>query len=342
MKSARKYYQWRFIPVAVLFLAVFAVTTSLYLRAAEERRSRLQTENRERERKAFVVSEANRSLERGAQSLQRSDYSLARLEQQRLSSISSELRDQEIYSEVRDFLVSVEAVSLFEEARVQRCGMPSCQFNYKHYHPADVFLSLEIDIEQDTVDTICERVGETMIEGEILAAIDDWIWVISASQSEAYRQLLPKLVEVANRIDPDSERVKVRNSVLPDSDGDVDPIQLLCRLDTAKLRPPEVVFIANLLNRRSSAKEALYLLLEAAARYPTDFWVNLRLAEISRQVEGELSDLSLKHLEIVVHYDLTMQSYSTILRPRTSVVGRVKLLCSCFRMHRKKALLTRC
>lgn len=261
-------------------------------------------------RKASLVLSAIEALKDARRYLINDDYNAARAERERLSSVMPDLEDhQELVESYNAISSQIDAVADFEIARVQRCGMPSCQFDYVNFSPNEILLSLGLNFDKDSPDELAKRISQSDIQEEIIASLDDWASVLSECSFDPFREYLPKIVKTCNKLDPDPTRTGIRKSLLdgtPLSDIELaDPSPGQVRLQ----QPSAILFLANTLAKQKKLEASIEMLRVATLQYPNDFWLNLRLAELSRDAGEDYRALTLKQMEI-----------TRVLRPTNHVV----------------------
>jgi tetratricopeptide (TPR) repeat protein/tRNA A-37 threonylcarbamoyl transferase component Bud32 len=297
-------------PVVAALAATAALAAVLGIMTMLERQRRFLIESEVAARKDVVVAEAGAILENGRKFLAAEDYENARAERQKLVGMEPELQGQVASVElIHAFTNQLDAIRDFEIARVQRCGMPSCKFDYVNFSPVDILRRLGLDFSSQSVSELSERIAQTDIDEEIVAALDDWALVLSETVNDPYREYLPKLIEVCNSIDKDEKRKGIRATLLGDYKAKPQDIPKLSSDELRKLKPTSIVFLASVLAKAGQKEQAIELLSEGFLAYPDNFWLNLRLAEIAREFSGSMADVRLKHLEIA----RVLRPYNTVL-----------------------------
>jgi tetratricopeptide (TPR) repeat protein/serine/threonine protein kinase len=123
------------------------------------------------------------------------------------------------------------------------------------------------------------RIRATSVPLALAAALDDWALVCRATRTNGdttWRRLLA----AARAADPDEWRNKVRDA-LESGPVNQQALKSLAASERAVDQPPStLVRIAAALRSSGAVPEALALLRVAQQRYPGDFWINKKLAEI--------------------------------------------------------------
>lgn len=308
---ARNVWMWcRRKPVAAGLVATAVLATFLGIMTWLERGRRVGVESKVAIKQAAVLAQAKEILENGRQLLISEDYEAARAERQKLLGMESELRGQSAsVSGIEAFASELDAIREFEIARVQRCGMPACKFDYVNFSPVRILERLRLDFRSQTATELSARIQQTDIQEEIIAALDDWSLVISETVNDPYKDLLPKLIEVCNIVDHDDTRKKIRSTLLGKDQPISKSITEMPPNELRKLKPTSIVFIASVLAKAGETQQAINMLSEGFLIYPNNFWLNLRLAEMTRGLPTPLAALRLKHFEV-----------ARVLRPSNSVL----------------------
>ena len=308
---ARKVWMWcRRKPVAAGFTATAVLATILGIMTMLERERRVFVESEVASKKAAVLAQAEEILDNGRELLISEDYEAARAERQKLLGMEAELSGQTaIIPRIQAFARELDAIRDFEIARVRRCGMPSCKFDYVNFSPVQILENLELDFATQTASDLSGRIAKTDIQEEIIAALDDWSLVISETANDPYTHYLPKLIEVCNLLDHDETRKKIRSTLVGESEAIPQSITQISANELRVLKPTSIVFMASALAKAGNTQQAIDLLSEGFLIYPDNFWINLRLAELARGFKQRLAPLRLKHLEIA----RTLRPYNRVL-----------------------------
>jgi serine/threonine-protein kinase len=197
--------------------------------------------------------------------------------------------DETIRAEVQSLARQFDLVSQLEVARIQRCGMHNCAFNYDKDHPAKVFAAFGIDVFQLPVEEAARRVGAfDLVREELVAALDDWAWVLQALDNANPRgEDRGRLLDLADRCDDSPLRADIRRAVRLDPKTERDA--LARHRETLERRtadphfleepPTTIVLLTSALVEAGGVVRAIELLEMAARKHPDDFWINLKLAE---------------------------------------------------------------
>jgi tetratricopeptide (TPR) repeat protein len=123
------------------------------------------------------------------------------------------------------------------------------------------------------------RLGATTVPLALAAALDDWALVCKHTRKSG-DTTWKNLLAAARVADPDEWRNKVRDAL------EADPVDRKALMDLASSEravdqpPSTLVRIAAALRSSGAVAEALAFLRTAQRRYPVDFWLNKKLAEV--------------------------------------------------------------
>jgi serine/threonine protein kinase/tetratricopeptide (TPR) repeat protein len=149
---------------------------------------------------------------------------------------------------------------------------------------AEAFKNAGIDVGELSVETAAELMQGRGVREEIAAALDDWTDVREATSGKK-DPFWTKLQELANAVDPDPFRVKLRQAWAE------------CTSESKVVDPKEIVASPTLLEQRMSVLHSLafpvfffsgksdawqQLLLARHRKHPEDFWINFELATDDR------------------------------------------------------------
>jgi tRNA A-37 threonylcarbamoyl transferase component Bud32/tetratricopeptide (TPR) repeat protein len=298
-------------PVSAGLTAAVCVAMLLAILVVVERERRLGIQFEVDASDAAIRRNVEQGLTLCSRFLKSDDYASARSEQQKIAGLLVKLDSpQDLLEQFNRVSTELDAVTDFEIARVHRCGMPSCQFDYANFSPVAILESLALDFPDDSVDELVAKIQSSNIREEITASLDDWAWVLSESSADRYRSQLPKIVAVCNRLDAEPVRVSIREAMLEDNSKASIDIPRPAADQLSELQPAGILFLANALFKYGQPEAALGLLTDSVVVYPDDFWLNLRLAEIAKESEVGDSAVRLKHLEV-----------ARVLRPANFVVA---------------------
>jgi eukaryotic-like serine/threonine-protein kinase len=175
-------------------------------------------------------------------------------------------------------------VKQLEEARLRMAEMEGEIFNFeaKLAAYAAAFREYGVDVSVLPEAEAIAKLKDVAIREQVAAGLDDW-------SARAERLFGARLVRVADAIDPDPTRSKVRAVM---ARRDLPALEELARREDAENLPPATLArLGAALRDRGKPDVAAALLLRGRARHPDDFWINFVLAfaeqtSTPRRVEG--------------------------------------------------------
>lgn len=289
---------------AAVGLLVMIVTASgvgaIYSWAAAERSERIAVQAATADRKRDLEASLESRLASVREFLRIDDYVGAAEESRRLETLIAEADGYQGIptQDAREAAKAVNAVFDFEIARTLRCGTPKCQFDYGRENPREILRKLGVDLSAPDIEPAVRQIKESAISDEILAAMDDWVWVLSSTPEGPDTKLIPKLIEIADAADSNSSRRELRRGLSNPASVTDETLDSLKETSPASMQPPSLVMVANLLALRGRLESATSLLKNAAFHYPADFWIHLRLAELAEVTIPPDVETQIKHYQI--------------------------------------------
>jgi serine/threonine-protein kinase len=197
---------------------------------------------------------------------------------------------------VRDDRVLRELLSIEERAGdVREAGLKDRDY-------AEVFRRGGVDLETLAADEAAARIRANSIRTHLVGAIDDWAHARDSSRGAATAS---SLVEIANRVDPDPWRVRVRTAAM---DRDMKTLEALAASPERQAKPPETqMLLATSLRRAGRPERAAEILESAQRRFPDHYGLHHHLGMLLR--EGPSQDLA----ESVRQFSMALA-----LRPRNA------------------------
>ena len=133
----------------------------------------------------------------------------------------------------------------------------------------DAFRDYGLDVTALDADAAAERIRASVIEGQLLAALDDWL-AVKGGPPDA------RLLAVLRRVDADPWRGRFRDAF---ERGDRKALTDLARGPAALAQPPAtVVLLGAALAGIGERPLAVDVLRSAQQQQPNDFWINHQLA----------------------------------------------------------------
>ena len=150
---------------------------------------------------------------------------------------------------------------------------------------ADAFRDYGIDINGLGPEAAAALVQVSAIRESLVAALDDWADGISSADKGA-RVKARRLLVIAQQVDPDPWRNRLRAMVLSGDDGDLEQLARSAPVEelpaaTLRLLGERAVDsaypVVGMLRSKASGP-LVELLRRAQRRFPADFWINYELA----------------------------------------------------------------
>jgi tetratricopeptide (TPR) repeat protein len=192
--------------------------------------------------------------------------------------------DQQLARDQADY----ELVRRLEKIRLDQATWVEGKFDYaqalREYPQAfqEVGLSLEPGREQEAT----QRIGQSALKEQLLAALDNWAWVAHKLEN---RDLRNRLLKVARLADPDPWRDRVRDSARWNDPQAIAHLAAEVERDQAllaRLSPPMLNLVSLLL---PEAKREAWLRL-GQGLHPGDFWLNFELAFVLARTKAGASE----------------------------------------------------
>jgi tetratricopeptide (TPR) repeat protein len=156
---------------------------------------------------------------------------------------------------------------------------------------AAAFRTYGVDVEQLPPDEAAARITASAVRESLITVLDEW--ATQASVQQRGEPVAARLRAVARAADHDPARQELRDLVAA---GNVPALAAWAARPDALRQPPATILLgAKALNQAKEANAATRLLIAAAQRYPSDFWLHHDLAHI-------LDDLDPPRLEEAAGY----------------------------------------
>jgi tetratricopeptide (TPR) repeat protein len=164
-----------------------------------------------------------------------------------------------------DMATRVEAIRT-EKARTEDGHLLDWEGTARHY--TDAFRDYGLDLDQLEPDTTAARIGASAIRGQIVAALDDWLWAISRPNQE-------RLLAVLAQVDADPWRQRLRVEFV---NRNQKALRELAREANAPAQPPaNCVLLGGALRSLGDTELAVEFLRRAQQEHPGDYWLNQEL-----------------------------------------------------------------
>src|SRR5262249_50630592 len=143
---------------------------------------------------------------------------------------------------------------------------------YRRADPAYAlaFQKHDLDMQALQPKEVAARIVGSAIREQIIAALDDWLYVLPNSERAKHQRLL----EVVQLADDDVERRQIRTG----GQNRAALQRLAKRSETLAQPPATLVLLSNKLVRADAAAEAVDLERRGQQLHPGDFWLNHNLA----------------------------------------------------------------
>ena len=244
---------------------------------------RAQEERRQDEARAVRIAEKSEKVRKAGEEI-RSNYRSGKwLEaQQALKEAVGLVQDGEVEETLRQEVLALasdfQVVRDLEQARMQRCGMRGCVFDYERADPEKVFQSCGIDVLKLPVEEAAGRIRQhELIREELVASLDDWAYVLKTLEPQ--KTYWPRLLDVADRCDDSPLRAQLRQALRQKENQRQTLRRWAASPEIQKESPATIVLLASALVEAGAVGQAIRLLEEAVLRHQENFWINLKLGE---------------------------------------------------------------
>jgi eukaryotic-like serine/threonine-protein kinase len=133
------------------------------------------------------------------------------------------------------------------------------------------FAGLGLSLEQGEPAALAARIGQSKIRPALVAALDFWATVLKTGDP-----LLPRLLEIARRADPDPYGDQVRDVT------NHDKLLALSRQSPPAGASPQLILLLAWRVRSQDSKAAAVLVRQAVLTQPRDFWLHFDLGNLAR------------------------------------------------------------
>jgi serine/threonine-protein kinase len=170
----------------------------------------------------------------------------------------------------------VKMAALLDEIRQERARFQDGDFDNagseQRYQIA--FRSYGLDVMALTPDQAAERIHASAIKDQVVAGLDDWLYMKVVVRDPGREHLLA----VLQRADSDEWRNQFRAAF---KRGDMAVLKNLARDPKVLVQPPAtVVFLGSGVSGKSERPQAIEVLRAAQQQHPSDFWINFNLARL--------------------------------------------------------------
>jgi tetratricopeptide (TPR) repeat protein len=156
---------------------------------------------------------------------------------------------------------------------------------------AAAFRDYGIDVETLTPEEAAERIRARSIRVEIATALEEWAlirkWRLKTEESSWKR-----LLAIAREADPDTQRNRFRDAL---ATKDRKALEELAASDDVTALPASTLSLMGLLiGTKQAPQKGIDLVRQAQQKYPDDFWINIQLAGMLRDLEPKPVDEALR------------------------------------------------
>ncbi|MFO0979249.1 MAG: tetratricopeptide repeat protein [Planctomycetaceae bacterium] len=183
--------------------------------------------------------------------------------------------DESLNSDIQARKNALKTVQRFDEIQSESAATNQAGFSFRGGREVyrNAFLAYGVDLESSAPELISAKLPKGPIRDEFVAAIDRWAiyeWGVTEEEKVRSRQLL----NVANVVDPDPQRVRLRDLLKTRDMKNLREFHASLQPDRI-LHPSEIVLLRWLI----LDPNVWTVLSEAQRRNPADFWLNLALAQ---------------------------------------------------------------
>jgi tetratricopeptide (TPR) repeat protein len=162
----------------------------------------------------------------------------------------------------------------------------------------EVFRSYGIDLETQTNQQASDRIRQSTIRDELIAALDDWYQVETSKDNELVNSIKNRVLQVAQLADPNPWRNALRDAIQRNDERALK--NLATDPETVNQPLVAVLMLAQNLAGRQEFDDAVKLLLSAQRRFPSDFWINRYLAKCLTQMTPPRIEEGLRYAHAAV------------------------------------------
>jgi eukaryotic-like serine/threonine-protein kinase len=177
-------------------------------------------------------------------------------------------------------------VERLDGIRLLQATVVDGHFNHNAALPeyADAFKKFNLDVLTLPTDEAAQRIRASVIRPQLLAALDDCLFLLQGSGQNEWRRVL----EIVQQADDDERRLPLREAW---ATGDGKKLRQLAQPgDIAALPPSTALFVAKALVRAQTLDQAVAVLEAAQREHPADFWLNHHLAFTLHTLTNRLED----------------------------------------------------
>jgi tetratricopeptide (TPR) repeat protein len=190
----------------------------------------------------------------------------------------------------------LEMARRLQEARLQVTALRDGQFDWQAADAAyaEAFGWYGLDVDHLDPRAAGERVRSRGIQGQLVAALDDWAFVRKALGLSGWK----RLAEVSRVADADPWRDRLRDTV---GGKDLRALEALAAsLPSDEELPARAVLLARLADQTPVAARVTAFLHKVQQRHPADFWVNFELGNCLFQLQPPQLEKAISYYRVAV------------------------------------------
>ncbi len=204
--------------------------------------------------------------------------------------------DADLHQEIKILVEDLEMARKLQEARLRITAVKNGYFDIGAgaMAYADAFREYGLDVDGPDPHMVAEHLWTRSIHRQLVAALDDWAFILTQLKAEGWRQRLA----VARAADEDTWRNRLRDGL----EGK-DP-KAVEELAAAAVEGEWPVQTLELLARRApatpSAQRVVALLERAQQRHPGDFWINQSLVRLLNRSQPRRLEKEIRFASVAV------------------------------------------
>jgi eukaryotic-like serine/threonine-protein kinase len=180
--------------------------------------------------------------------------------------------------QLHGIVADLDMVERVESIRLGQADVKNGWWNLAGADPAyaDAFREYGVDAAVLDGADAAQRVRGSAIREQLIAALDDWSFVIPSAEIGRRERILV----IASLADPDAWRNQFRDGAIQQDRAALE--ELASRKEVEELPPSTIVLLGRKLQTAGAGAKAIEVLAAGQHRFPTDFWLNIELARMLR------------------------------------------------------------
>jgi tetratricopeptide (TPR) repeat protein len=190
----------------------------------------------------------------------------------------------------------LELIRRLEEARLRYTALKDGHYDWEGANAAyaDAFAWYGLDVEDLDPHEAGQGMESRALRVQVAAALDDWAFLRRRQGVKGWKQL----VAVSRALDPDPLRNGLRDVL--EGKGGRSLKELAASAPSQTLPVATAGLLGRLCEKTDAAEGVLVILRQVQRRHPTDFWLNIELAECSGQAQPPLVDEAVRYSTVAV------------------------------------------